>query len=235
MKPEICIPTTGRTLAEITGEALKIAQAAPDLIEFRADYFKDAVFDNIFAAISAIRRANPKTPIIFTFRSKKEGGVSHTPKKTRARILKAVINGRLCQICDIEQSLGTNTVSSLTARAKQKGVLTIISYHNFTRTPNLKKIAALWQNAARYNPDYIKIAAMAKRGADAALLWHAISALSRKSRIKPVVVAMGEEGKITRAAGTAITFAPLFAKGAPGQIPYFNLKEIFSLLYGGNN
>lgn len=230
MKPKICIPVAAGGFGQIRKQSGLIAARAPDFIEFRADYLINPRVFNILRAIDIIKEDNKTTPVIFTLRSKKEGGFCALAKNKRVKIINGVLDAGSCAVCDIEASLGSD-VLKLAERAKENGVSTIISYHNFKTCPSEKAIVKIWKKALAARPDYIKIAVTAKNYACLNILS---GALRKTARGAPglILIAMGSAGVITRVAGSAITFAPVSGKTAPGQLPYDKLKSMLTRIYG---
>ena len=74
--PAICIPNVGRTKEEIISLTRQYKSMHMDLMEWRADWFED-VEDTykVTEVLTEIRRILGNTPLLFTFRTEKEGGV----------------------------------------------------------------------------------------------------------------------------------------------------------------
>ena len=71
----ICVPLIGKTLDEILGNAHGLVDAGADIIEWRVDHFTQVRdMTQVMAALAEIRGALKALPLLFTFRSKKEGG-----------------------------------------------------------------------------------------------------------------------------------------------------------------
>src|SRR5690625_7866345 len=70
--PLICVPLTGKTVAEIDEQLHIILQKQPDMIEWRADFFEQIAADS--SVLSVIKRIknNTDVPLLFTIRSEKE-------------------------------------------------------------------------------------------------------------------------------------------------------------------
>ena len=73
--PKICVPIVGVTREEILAAAETIKSTKADVVEWRVDWYED-IFD--FAkteeTMKALREVLGETPILFTFRTSKEGG-----------------------------------------------------------------------------------------------------------------------------------------------------------------
>ena len=73
--PKICVPIVGKTKEEILAAAKSFADVKMDVVEWRVDWF-DGVFDfaQVEDVLKDLRPALGNTPILFTFRTSKEGG-----------------------------------------------------------------------------------------------------------------------------------------------------------------
>ncbi|STV96206.1 3-dehydroquinate dehydratase [Klebsiella michiganensis] len=71
----ICVPLIGKTLAELQTNARALATAGADIIEWRVDHFTQVrETEQVLLALGEIRQLLKEIPLLFTFRSKKEGG-----------------------------------------------------------------------------------------------------------------------------------------------------------------
>ena len=74
-RPKICVPIVGRTKTDILEEAKKITTLPVDVVEWRVDWFEGVFeFDKVEDVLKDLREALGETPILFTFRTSKEGG-----------------------------------------------------------------------------------------------------------------------------------------------------------------
>ena len=73
--PKICVPLVGKTDEEIISEAEYLKDLKLDLVEWRVDHYEGVEdLDKVKNILSALRDKVGDLPILFTFRSKKEGG-----------------------------------------------------------------------------------------------------------------------------------------------------------------
>ena len=83
--PKICVPLVGKTNEEILEEAKFLKNVKFDLIEWRVDHYENVEnLEKVKEIVKALREEVGETVILFTFRSKKEGGETHNPKQTSA-------------------------------------------------------------------------------------------------------------------------------------------------------
>ena len=83
--PKICVPIVGVTEKEIVETARQIHDTPADLVEWRVDWFEGAFeTQRVKLVLLQIRAILGDMPILFTFRTKKEGGEkSITPEAYR--------------------------------------------------------------------------------------------------------------------------------------------------------
>ena len=135
-RTKICVPLLSHTLPELLTEAEAAAALAPDLIEWRVDYFQTAANTAaVTAALSQLRTVIPTIPLIVTCRDYAEGGFTKLPQAARISLLQALLETAQIDLLDVEFSLGQAAVASLLAAAHRQGVYVIVSYHNFVQTP----------------------------------------------------------------------------------------------------
>jgi 3-dehydroquinate dehydratase-1 len=114
---------------------------------------------------------------------------------------------------------------------KQKiNVKTIISYHNYQKTPD--KFSTIVDKMQKLQPTIYKISTKCNSENDALRLLQLLLEF-RKQKKQYVVLGMGKFGTITRVFGTlwgnAVIYAPQKQKeaSAPGQLTKHKLKNIF--------
>lgn len=118
---------------------------------------------------------------------------------------------------------------------KEHNAPTIISYHNYERTPKDKTLLDILQQIRSNNPTIIKFATMCQNEQDAVRLLAVLVSL-KKLKQKFVVLGMGEHGLITRIFGTLwgneLVFAPQDASesSALGQLTKKQMDGILKLL-----
>ena len=84
--PKICVPVVAHTAQELEAALDAIDLQSCDLVEFRADFY----FEEDLHALSRIRERIGERPILYTIRTKEEGGEIEIPEDVyEARILAA--------------------------------------------------------------------------------------------------------------------------------------------------
>ncbi|VFS65901.1 3-dehydroquinate dehydratase [Raoultella terrigena] len=70
----ICVPLMGQTLDELKARARALVEVDADIIEWRADGFAQVGrTEQVLLALAEVRQILADTPLLFTFRSQKEG------------------------------------------------------------------------------------------------------------------------------------------------------------------
>jgi 3-dehydroquinate dehydratase type I len=129
---------------------------------------------------------------------------------------------------DIEIESSKDFKRELVALAKEKGCRVIVSYHNYTDTPDRISLQEIVDQCFDDGADIAKIACMVNTSADAARILGMLD-----SDRSVVAIGMGIKGRITRAAapllGSPFTFAPAddLHPTAPGQLTAFELEQIY--------
>lgn len=232
--PNICAPLTGKTKQEILDQLETIIPQSPDLIEWRADFFSE--LSNKEMTLELIQELKEKTdiPLLFTIRAEHEGGEKITLNEEEKVSL-------ICDVCektdvdmvDYETSNDEKYVKQIRQVSKQNDKLLILSYHNFTETPENDEIIERAQLAESYDADIAKFAVMPNSKEDVLRLLHVTKEIDQILDIPVVTMSMGDIGGLSRiigwAYGSIITFGVGVELSAPGQIPVRQLRKAIEL------
>merc|ERR1712066_713180 len=173
--------------------------------------------------IALVRKAVPSLPIVFTLRSKKEGGAFEgSDAEYVAGVSVGIAAG--CEFIDIEASRGEAAKSALLAA---KGASKVIcSHHEFYRTPSEDELKQMFRDvAASPAVDVAKLVVMAQSFEDS----FTIQRLAKETLPagKPfIAMCLGEVGSFSRVLNrmlTPVTHPAMPAKAAPGQL---SIQEI---------
>lgn len=221
--PKTIVSLMCRTDDELPQRASEAVAAGADCLEWRVDFCDSPISRNeLMSASAKLREAVPATPIVFTFRSKGEGGQRQMSNEEYAHMCETAIQSGAVDFVDVELRREDDLVRSLVHTAHDYGVLAIVSYHDFEGTPTVDDMVGLLNRMACLGADIPKLAVMAKSSEDALRLMQATT-IARESLKKPLLtMAMGREGVLTRLAGEAfgscLTFCALGSASAPGQV-----------------
>ncbi|AIM17240.1 type I 3-dehydroquinate dehydratase [Neobacillus sedimentimangrovi] len=233
--PKICVPMIGKTLKELKLEAEYIQKLHVDLVEWRVDFFeKVEKIEKVKQALSEIRSILHSTPIIFTFRSKREGGEKEINNGYYMELNKVVAETSLSDFIDIELFNEEQDIKKLIDTAHSNGVFVILSNHDFEKTPPKEEIISRLCKAQELDGDISKIAVMPNHPGDVITLLEAANTMNEKYADRPfITISMGDYGKISRFGGfgSAISFGVATNSSAPGQISVEELRKVLEILY----
>jgi 3-dehydroquinate dehydratase-1 len=234
----ICTPLVGRTAAAVLAELSAILPKAPDLVEWRIDFF-DAIADQrqVLDTAAQVRRLAGSVPIIFTRRAVHEGGEPISLDEDGVVDLYAALcaSGHV-DFVDYELSQPVHHRRRVRAVSQAHGVALIASYHNFDATPAPAVMLDTLVRAEREGADVAKLAVMPRTPADVLLLLEATLLANAALRIPVITMSMGALGAISRVCGwrygSSVTFAVGQRVSAPGQISIEALRGAMAALEG---
>lgn len=234
--PKICLPVIEKTEKEIIKYIKYINKLPIDIIEWRADfYLEDIIKDNeksindIIDLSKDIKKITNK-PILFTLRSDNEGGkIKNNFYDKTINIYKTIIENKCCDLIDLEiLNLKEKDIKNIIKLSKEKNIKTILSNHNFNKTPSKKYIVSLINKMIKLKCDIVKVAYMPKNKKDVIILLDAITEIKD---FPIIAISMGKLGIITRIFGSVMTFASAKSSSAPGQLEAMKLKYILDNIY----
>ncbi len=235
--PKICVPMVGETLSQLTDEAAFLKTLEADVVEWRVDYFEHVGdSEKVLTALNQLHVILSDKPLIFTFRSAKEGGQKEVSSEYYFRLYKEIIETRLVDIIDIELFINEDIVKALINLAHKNNVFAIVSNHDFKKTPPKDEILARLQKAQELGADIPKIAVMPKNSADVLTLMDATNTMYEQFAVGPLItMSMSGLGVISRLSGeifgSALTFGAGRKGSAPGQITVPELRETLKRLH----
>jgi len=212
-------------------EALRPLSGTPfDLIEWRADAyesFRDPAA--LREALALLRDALGDVPLLFTLRTKREGGAADVGPAAYAEILLAAIESGLADLADVELSQGEAVFRDIVEAAHRAGVKVIGSRHDFATTPEKETILDTLRRMQDLGADVVKLAVTPQCGRDVLTLLDAT--LSMEGGPTPVItMSMGRLGAVSRVCGqvfgSCLTFGTAGRASAPGQLPAERLAAI---------
>ncbi|WP_298840352.1 type I 3-dehydroquinate dehydratase [Clostridium sp.] len=235
--PKICIPMVGETLSELLEEAENLKNIDYDVLEWRVDFFRDVTnIDKVKHALQFIRELIGEKPIIFTFRTAKEGGHKEVTTAFYVKLNKAIALSKLVEVIDVELFKDEKDILKLVNVAHDNGVMVIISNHDFKKTPTKDVIISRLFNAQKLGGDIPKIAVMPTCTSDVITLLDATRIMNERYATGPIIsMSMAGKGIISRLSGelfgSALTFGTVKKSSAPGQISAVELRKIIMLLH----
>lgn len=235
--PKICAPLTGDTVEALLSECKLIRESEADLVEWRVDFFGDALDENaVLKTLPILKEALQPLPLLFSFRTAKEGGEKKITADNYFMLNNAVVSSGYVELIDIELSQRENIVSKLIEVAKHNNVYTVVSSHDFDKTPTKEEMVAIMKKSLDLGANLPKLAVMPVNEEDVLTILTASLQLKREYPSRPMIMlAMGSLGLISRLSGeifgSAITFGVAKRASAPGQIPIETLKKVLQLVH----
>lgn len=237
--PKICVPIVGGTLEEIVGETAVIMTPdnMPDMIEFRADWFRDVFKEkSVLDILQVIRNMIADVPLLFTFRTAKEGGEKAIDFEAYEQLLLMVAESGLADAVDVEMFSFEESLEELIEKLHQAGVKVVGSNHDFFKTPESEEMTRRLVFMKERKVDIAKIAVMPENSEDVLRLLSVTAKLKEDETMCPIItMAMGSEGVISRMSGelfgSAVTFASVRKASAPGQVNIRQLRHVMETIH----
>jgi 3-dehydroquinate dehydratase-1 len=201
------------------------------MLEFRADCYEDCFNKDVLTkALNEIKRALPDKPLLFTFRTKSEGGNTEATDSQYKELLKTAIESEKIDLIDVEYFMGAELVADILNLAHEHGIYVIMSNHDFKTTIPMEQIVARYKDMIEAGADIAKIAMMPEEPSQVVDMMQAAKELQESGNETPlVVISMGEMGVETRTTGemygNSISFGAVGNLSAPGQIEAGALHE----------
>lgn len=221
--PKIIVPLTGKMPADLLKQAVQ-ARKTPgvEAVEWRVDFYEHALWEGqVLAALKALRAALGELPLLFTFRTKKEGGEQEIAKEDYYAVNLAVARSGLADLVDVEIFTASDVAEHI-AQLHACGVKVIGSKHDFDQTPADEELTAYLERGWEVGADIPKLAVMPRTEEDVERLLHVTRSLRDKHEKPLITMSMGALGARSRVQGeiygSAMTFGALGQASAPGQI-----------------
>lgn len=235
--PKICVPMVGETIAQLIEEAVFLKAVDFDVVEWRVDFFENVLdLEKVKAALGEIRVILPDTPLVFTFRSAKEGGEKEVSSEFYVELNKSMAETGMVDIIDVELFNDENDVRTLIETAHSNNVFVIISNHDFDKTPAKEEIVSRLRKAQDLGGDLPKIAVMSTNTSDVLTLLDATNSMNELYADRPfITMSMAGKGVISRLAGevfgSALTFGAAKKASAPGQVSVTDLRKVLDIIH----
>ena len=235
--PKICVPLVEKSALMLADRAAQVGRQGGDMAEWRADYFQDiSDMDLLLETAGKIREKLQEVPLLFTFRTAKEGGERQLETEEYIRMNELMIKSGLIDLVDVELFSGEETVKSLIETSHANGVKVVVSNHDFEKTPLRGEIVSRLRKMQSMGADISKIAVMPQCRKDVLTLLAATDEMYTEYADRPIItMSMGEYGVISRVSGetfgSAVTFGALGKCSAPGQMTVTDLRTTLEALH----
>lgn len=224
MPPRDTAPTNFKILVPVMANDLSNAAAAGDVVELRLDALSILDAPNVQNVLCAARAAiGQGIPLLATIRTKKEGGLADLTDAAYGELGTAICHSGLADLLDVEASTAPAVIAAIQQQARESGVKTVFSSHNFAETPPTETMVKTLTDMVRRGADIAKLAVMPHTPADTARLLEATAqAAQATGNDTPLItMSMGQQGMVSRICGAAFGscagFATAGVSSAPGQ------------------
>ena len=234
-RPLICLPIMESEQESIIAEAKRLIDLKADVIEWRVDAFSNVSSLNaIRQVLSDLKEITENTPLIYTFRSKEQGGVISLSADQIYDIHQVGAESKACDLIDVEFFQTKHPAKEIKSLQSQ-GVKVIASHHDFEETPRPEVMDMLLNQMEASGCDIVKLAVMPKDSSDVLALLEATNEFSKAHPNRPLItMSMGKLGMVSRISGqlfgSCLTFGSAGCASAPGQIEVQKLGEMLDIL-----
>lgn len=235
--PKIIVPIVGTTKEEILAAAASFESVRLDIVEWRVDWYQD-IFDfaKVEDTMKALRAALGNTPILFTFRTSKEGGEKAISPEDYAELNIRAAQTGLIDMVDVEAFTGDEIVKKIIDGAHAAGVRVVASNHDFGKTPDKDDILGRLRKMQNLGADIPKIAVMPRSKRDVLVLLSATEEMATDYADRPIItMSMAGTGLVSRlcgeAFGSSCTFGAVGKASAPGQMNAADLDTVLNLIH----
>ena len=230
-RPLVCVPVMATTKDEILQDVTQLVEEGIDIVEWRVDAFENVQSLNaIRDVLQALNSIVENTVLLFTFRSKEQGGLLSLPYEKIYDLHQVAAESKVVDLIDVEYFQSENIDKEIRALQKM-GAKVVTSHHDFYETPSEEVIFMLLEQMRHSNADVVKLAVMPNHTDDVLRLLEETSHFHKRYPNQPLVtMSMGKMGRISRIAGevfgSCVTFGAGKKASAPGQIPVDDLRKI---------
>ena len=224
-RPKVIIPIIEPTEAAILEKAAEFSTLRADCVEWRIDCFKGAKsLPAIVHCAAKLRVALKDQLLLFTFRTKSEGGKVALAHKEYLHFIRTVLATDCADLIDIEFFTAGAELPALIEEAHTAGAAVVCSSHDFAKTPPRAELVERMVQMQQAGADLPKLAVMPQSRTDVLELLAATAEMADHHPETPVItMSMGALGAVSRlcgeAFGSAMTFANPGTASAPGQVP----------------
>lgn len=236
-RPKVIVPIVARDAAGVVEKAASFGGLPIDMVEWRVDFYDD-VFDlnRTLSTLSQLRRALGDLVLLFTFRTKKEGGDKEISLEYYTQLNQAAAASGQADLIDVEIFSGDEVVRANIEAIHAAGALVVGSNHDFFATPDQEEIVRRLRKMQEMGADIPKIAVMPTCPADVLALLAATNEMRECYADRPIItMSMSAVGVVSRLSGevfgSAMTFGSVGQSSAPGQISVQQLTQSLDILH----
>ncbi len=245
--PKICIPLTDTDLYSLQQSAQTILKSPCDLVEWRADFYSGFREEHVRTeALQVLRKTLGDIPLLFTIRTREEGGQADISVEEYEEINRSVIESGLADLVDVELSKGDDVMMALCKTAHPAAthattslarsyaesasdadtfdcpatVKIVASKHDFHKTPSESEIVNSLCRMQTLGADIAKYAVMPNSERDVLTLLSATIIMKEQHPDTPVItMSMGRLGAVSRVCGALSGSAVTFGTAGSASAP----------------
>lgn len=235
-RPKVIVPVMGTTVEELLARASDLSGVDLDIVEWRVDHLAPTPSPTAIAGISTrLREVIGNTPLLFTFRTRGEGGAQDIAPGRYEELNVAAIASGMIDAVDVEHRFDRSAGDAVMAAAARSGVAVIGSVHDFAATPARDELVTELVAMQERGCAVVKAAVMPHSPGDVLELMTATWTMTSRHPATPVMtMAMGGLGLITRLCpqllGGCATFATVGEASAPGQVPVAEIRPLLDVI-----
>ncbi len=236
-RPKVIVPIVAPTREEILAKAEQLRGLTFDVVEWRVDFFREAADTRqVLDTLAGLRAVLGDTPILFTFRTKKEGGEGELSMEAYTALNAAAARSGNADAVDVEVFSGDDVVKANIDLIHGAGAVVVGSSHDFGGTPTQEEIVSRLCKGQQLGCDILKAAVMPRSRRDVLTLLLATEEMYTHHARQPIVtMSMGGLGTVSRlwggAFGSAMTFGAVGQTSAPGQVQVEQLNRALDILH----
>lgn len=235
--PKVIVPIVEKTADAIVAKGRELTEVSLHVVEWRVDFYDEAL--NVSAVLDTLKRlraALGETPILFTFRTKEQGGEKEIDMDTYTALNIAVAQSGNVDAIDVEIFSGDDVVAKNIEAIHAAGKVVVGSNHDFHKTPSQADLIYRLRKMQDMGADIPKIAVMPQSKADVLTLLSATEEMTRCYADRPIItMSMSATGVISRLSGevfgSSMTFGMVGKASAPGQIPVEQLNAATQIIH----
>lgn len=235
-RTKVCVPLVAKTVEGLLEECRYLRDKLFDVAELRIDFFEGN--DSIEQVLVLLAQLRPKLKdkgLLFTWRTKGEGGEKSIISEDYFSLLNEVILSGYVDAIDIEYFFEQESMKNTVKLAKEHNVTVVLSNHDFDKTPAAEEIVKRLVGMKKADADIAKLACMPHAPEDVLTLLTATEAVKRQYPDEPIItMSMGKLGIISRICGSifgnAMTFGAAKQASAPGQIELDILNKFLEVV-----
>ena len=176
-----------------------------------------------------------KTILVYTFRSKNQGGLLALDADEIYDIHQLATESGVVDFVDLEFFEAKKAAKEI-KELQSRGVHVIASHHDFAQTPERGVMRMLLEQIYESGADVVKLAVMPQNTKDVLHLLSETNAFHENHPDRALItMSMGAKGAISRVAGeffgSCVTFGAGEQASAPGQLPMTDLENVLEILH----